>query len=234
VARQFFAAVEHCLGSVGSRARVYEQLGVTFVPNGSKVRLFATDLTTMSFTQLPLPQLTLKDKAIVPADFCRQMLVLAERAHTTRLAMRADHALFIADDTVLFGRVLRSDTNEIDFDWALKNSLPADHATAMIAITQQLQMALKRASLLDAATELAIEDGKATLRSRSPRGEISDTILLPGHADISVLVDAARLFDRHSKFDKILFTDRCAILAKNEHLCVVANLGGANDDNHPR
>ena len=245
VARQFFDAVEHCLGSVGSEARVYEQLGVTFIPNGSKVRLYAFDIKTMSFAQLALPRLGLKEKAILPADFCRQMLALAEQAHSTRLALPqrspkrsrladalADHALFLADDTLLFGRVLRSDKNQIDFDRAFKREVPADYAKAMVAIPQQLQMALKRATLLAdyGVAELAIENGKATFRSGSERGEISDTIPLPGHADITALVDAPLLFDRHAKFDNILFTDSCAIMAKDDHLCVVANPTSARSD----
>jgi hypothetical protein len=251
VARQFFDAVEHCLQPIELKsAYVYEHLGITLIPDGRHVRMYSTDRygTTLSFAELTLP-VELEQPIIIPAAFCQQMLALAEQAHSNRLVLvdrrqqrrqsqrllqqspklrsrladaLADHALFVADDTRLFGHTLRSD--KLDFDRARKNLLPADYAEAMVAIHQQLQMALKRASRIDGVmTELAIENGTATFRSRSPRGdEISDTILLPGHADIRVPVDAPLLFDRHSKFDKILFTDRCAILTKDDHLCLVA------------
>jgi hypothetical protein len=256
VARPFFDAVEMCLGSTGGRPFIVEQLGITFVPNGSKVRLCSIDWPTVSFAQLPLPQLKLQDRAIVCADFCRQMLALAEQAHSTRLVLvhhtqqrskklrngfadaPAGHALFLADDTLLFSRLLYIDgPRRFDFNEMFKAVVPADYAKRMVAIPQQLGVALKRSSLLAnkprqgevifrhtegyLATEVAIEDGKATFRTRSPRGEISDTIQLPGHADITALVDVRWLLDHHAKFDKILFTDEWAILAKGDHVCVV-------------
>ena len=41
----------------------------------------------------------LRKRVILSADFCKQMLRLAKAAQTMRLAVRKDHALFLADDS---------------------------------------------------------------------------------------------------------------------------------------
>ena len=232
----FFPALDNCLFSTASSATVNEQLGVTFIPNGSKVRMFATDLKSLSYAQLPLPQLGLKEKAIVPTEFCRQMLALKD-AQRKQLVMRSDHALFIADDTVLFGRVLRSDTNQINFDRALKNSLPANFPNGMAKMDERGRQhdRLKTTFAMAARlydikgnvvnTTITVRDNIVRMEALSPRGDARDQIKLDFHPAVEAKVNASLVKAGYDRYKRIQITDRCTLLADDaDSLCIVTHM----------
>lgn len=217
---QFLAGVEFCLPSLCSNAYQPDQWGITLIPNGSTLRLYATDAETISRAILPLPGSgkTLK-RVILSGEFCRAMLRLAKQAQTVRFVLREDHALFLADDSLLFGRLI--DTRApLNFDRAVQRHLPERYTEAMVDIPKpKLELVIKRATRITEIkgnvppTDIEIEGGTAAFHSCSKRGEVNDTMLLPGHRNVAVRVNTSLLAGCQN-FDRILFTERCVIMTK--------------------
>ena len=205
VTAQFLDGIQHCLQSGSDYATVPEQLGVTLIADGYEVKLFSTDVTTMAFAQLKLPQKCVvlhqwrpRKRIILWREFCEQMLKLAAQAQTTRLVLHRDYALFAADDVMLYGRLLKS-AEPLDFKAALQYHLPQDFAARAIPMPPQLAPLLKRVARLsdikgnESPTKISIKDGIATFHTQSDRGVLDDTLALPGHPDVQLSVNAALL-----------------------------------------
>ena len=123
---EFVAAIVHCLRSVNlDEALAPDQQGVTLVPNGDSLGLYATDRKTMSRVVLKPSPAILRRRVILSGEFCQQLVRLAKQAHVTRLAL-SDHApLFVADDAVLYGGFVQSD-KPVDFEGIVQRYLPPD------------------------------------------------------------------------------------------------------------
>jgi hypothetical protein len=138
VAAQFFTGIKRLLLSTTEHATVADHLGITLIPNGQQLKMFSTDVATMSHCIVPLPPgHSLDKRIIVPPLFCREMLRLAKGARTVRLAVRQFpdddsspprprcdyYALFLADDVLLFSTLLESrltGTEPVKFEEALQ------------------------------------------------------------------------------------------------------------------
>ena len=254
----FFDAIQHCLLAVSDYATIPDQLGVTLMADGCQVRLFATDVTTLSYARVELPDKcviqpnapgfsltkTVVDEArvtgealrkrrrrkkkklvrtglhpILPTEFCQQMLKLAAQAQTARLALHRDYVVFLADDVILYGRLLKS-TEPLDFKAALRRHLPQDFAARAIPMPSQLGSLLKRAACLadikgnESRTKISVKDGIAKFHTQSDRGVLDDTLAFPGHPDVQISTNAALLLRACAAHDKrILITEGCVIVA---------------------
>ena len=225
---KFFAAVEHCMRSVPRHCSECNQLGITLIPDGGTVSLFSTDKQTLSHAKVQLPEVTrFKHCVILPAEFCRQMLRLAKAAQTTRFALHADHAIFAADDTVLFGGLIQSNQS-LDFEGTLKRYLPRGYRKAMVRIRKrQMGPILARASCItdiigsEKPSRISINGGEATFCSRSKRGLVIDSMALPGHREVESEVRVSLLLKAYASLDNVLFTPECAIMARDDMLYLV-------------
>jgi hypothetical protein len=222
----FLHGVEHCLLSINSYASVPDQLGITLIQDGRDIRLFSTRCT-ISTARLP-PPFRLNERVILSTEFCEQMLVLAKSAKTLRFEVVADHALFTADDTLLWGRLIELSPTPLDFVGVIKR-MPKDFDSKAIRIPRELRAVLKRLARVtciagnETGTRVVIKDGVATFTALSERGRVIDKIKLPRHPDVKMNINARLLLDGYKAApDRILFMPECAILARGEHYFLVA------------
>jgi DNA polymerase III sliding clamp (beta) subunit (PCNA family) len=229
IAGKFFSGIEHCLQSVEENSTVPDKLGVTVIPNGKEVELIATNSITLNRATVPLPADNgIEQRVILATDFCREMLHLAKQARVIRLAIENEHALFSADDTLLFGKLIVTD-QPLDYDRAVANNLPRHYRKQLVPIPRQFAALLRRLVLIsnvgyEPHTEISIADGVATFRVKSRLGEITETLALRGHPDVKARVQMSNLHQGYAALapEKILFTERCVILARGDLLRLVS------------
>jgi DNA polymerase III sliding clamp (beta) subunit (PCNA family) len=231
VAARFFDAVQHCLQSVAGTAAVLpDQQGVTVIPDGKTLELFATNTTALSYAKLKLDSDSgLNERIILGPEFCTQMFKLAAMAQMTRLSLDKEQALFMADDVLLYGRLIEEE-QPMDFKGALQRHLPKDFAERAVAIPPELGRFFQRAALVtnikgnEAPTRITIQGGTAHFHSESERGLVNESIALPGHPDVKVAFNAAQFVKARARYDRVLFTDKLATLAdaSGERLYLVA------------
>jgi DNA polymerase III sliding clamp (beta) subunit (PCNA family) len=118
----FFQAVEDCLFSVNEKGPNPIQWGITLIPSGKDVKMFATDATSLSYCKTPIPANSgLKSRSIITFSFCREMLRLGKAAEKCKIAFRDDHVMFSADNILLFGHYVNCD-HELKFEKVLTDT----------------------------------------------------------------------------------------------------------------
>src|SRR5262249_19456621 len=139
------------------------------------------------------------------------------------------YALFAADDTLLFGKLIA--TNEpLNYHNAFAANLPQRCRKQLVPIPRQFAALLQRLmSISDVGsephTEITISHGVATFRLNTRRGEITETLNVPGHPDAKLRVMMSSVHQAYAAAlapATILFTERCVILASGDHLRLVA------------
>jgi hypothetical protein len=226
---QFLAAVAHCTHSMNpENARCTEGQGISFIRDDSVLYLYSTDANTISRAVLKPGPAVFKQRVILTAEFCQQMLRLAKRARVSRLGLTRDYAILAADDMVLYGKLLTS-ARPVDFERILQEHLPRDYAATMIAIPPKLKTMTGRIALVEAKgdhvrTQITCKDGTVRFATSSNAGEVVDSAKLPGHPDIEVSVRATLLRRGCLIADKILFSEKSVVMAKADALYLVAAL----------
>jgi hypothetical protein len=239
----FLHGVAHCIHSVSAYATVPEQLGVTLIKDRQDLRLFSTNRSTISTARVRWAELKLEKRVILSTAFCEQVLTLAKTAKTLRFDVYpapsrrppagaiafAGHALFAADDAVLYGKVIPQSDTPMDFVGVVKQHVPTDFARKSIAIPKGLPALVKRAAHLtsvigsETKTTIVIENGMATVEALSERGHLCDRLAMRDHPDVEINVNARLLMEGlWAGPDRVLFTHRCAILARGSHHFLVA------------
>jgi hypothetical protein len=234
---QFFSAIERCLLSSTERPPAF---GITLIPGDQKVKLFSTDGRTMTYEQLELTtRVRLRERLILPTAFCKQMLRLAKTAQTTRLAFGKDHALFAADDTLLFTPTLRNLVNPLPFESVLQRHMPNRLKAKFVAIPKpKLGLMLQRALSCrirgrdrsnpwrrDAFTKVKVHNNVIEFFSQSDRGVVLDETDVPDHPNVEeVKVRPDLLLKAYAWADKMLVTKKSVLLATDDMhtLCVIA------------
>jgi DNA polymerase III sliding clamp (beta) subunit (PCNA family) len=234
IAGGFFEAIEYCLISVSKHATVPDQLGITVIPRNNRLVMFSTNRQSASHATLPLKRRSeFKRRVILSGEFCNQMLRLARTAQTVRFALCKDHAMFVADDTLLFGRLIKSD-DPLNFEDALERYLPRDFAKTAVNIPKpEMGIMLKLASRIseiqgnEEPTTIRVKRGVATFKSKSNRGEIEEEIALPGHPNVEAEFRISLLLDAYAAHDRILITKNCAVMGGGDNrFYMAATYGG--------
>jgi hypothetical protein len=232
VTAEFCRGVAYCLKSVSAYARTPDQLGVTVIADGRELRLFATNKKTISYAKVLLPQVPpgpVPQHTLLPAEFCQQLLRLAAQAQTVRLGLYDDHALFAADEVLLFGRLIAVE-NPLEFDDTLTRFLPRDFNDKAIPIPKKLRAVLQRADRItgikgaDVKTRVTVSDGQATFCSRSARGQAADRLALPGHPDVDIRVSVDLLLKGLRGAERVLISERVAILSSGNGRIYLASV----------
>lgn len=215
---EFLAAMGSCARSLGADySSIPEQLGVTVLGGGDRLKLYTTNSSTISSA-------TVKQKwksgqrVILSALFCKQMIGLCKKAKSVALLVAEDHVLLQADDVTLFGRLIECE-RPYDFDKVIDHHFPkADHKRLM-PLPRGLKGALDRAVIIaeargdQAMTKVQVADDYMKLFSRSARGEVSDRLKLEGpHDEVSISVNPKLLLAGLDEFDQLVITDRCVVM----------------------
>jgi DNA polymerase III sliding clamp (beta) subunit (PCNA family) len=229
VGGEFFAAVEKCLDSVCEHAVLPDHLGITLIPGDrNQLKMFTTDMVSMTHCTIELPKRLVRKRVIVPKSFCKQMLRLARQAQTTRIALRNDQALFVADDALLFGRLVQS-KRPLNFEEVLGQMMPNGTREKMVPIPKpKLGLMLQRAARVcgikgnKVKTKIIVRKQVIAFASASRRGEVFETAPLPGHPDIEALLHATYLLKPYRWAEQVLITDKCMSMAAGNTVGMVA------------
>jgi len=234
---RFLAAIETCLFSVGNDTSKADHMGVTIINDteAQELLFYSTDHETMCHTTVKYnadkkgkTDLAF-ERVILRKSFCNQLVRLCK-------GVEDELALFICDDyaqvsfegTRIFGANVELDHNPLNFEDLFDQLAPAPMLKKSVPIPDKFEKILERACVItDAAieksrTEIKINDGKASFRSKSERGEISDVSQLPDHPSITVFADPRRMRDGFGKFDKIIFTKLAVVMTRGSYHYLVA------------
>jgi hypothetical protein len=230
VGAQFFDAVAKCLQSVSEYSVTPDHLGITLIPgDGKQLKMFSTKAAAMTCCTVDLPQRLVRERVIVPITFCKQVLRLAKRSQSTSLVLCRDrYALFRADDVLLFGRLLKSD-NPLHFDEMLGRLMPNGTRSEMVPIPKpkfgiMLQQAARICDIKghEAKTRFTVRNGVIELFSSSDRGQVSESMPLPGHPDVKGLTQAAYMLPPYKWAERMLISDRVVLLAGGSAVAFVS------------
>jgi DNA polymerase III sliding clamp (beta) subunit (PCNA family) len=217
---KFLDAIDDCLQSTSEFSVTADHLGVTFIPDGSKqIKLFASKSSTMTHCKVDLA-LGLSERLILPIQFCRELLRLGRPAERRQLLLRRDSAQFIADDMMLFGKLLRSST-PFQFERILQRDY---EGKKLIRLSKEqrprLKVALDWASCIcdikgnEVKTRVKVHNNTMEFSSASNRGQVVDRIPIR-HPNVDCLLQASLLRNVYDRYEDILITESCALMTRD-------------------
>jgi len=174
-----------------------------------------------------------KRRVILSTDFCEQLLKLEKGAEKISLAIRKDHALFQADGIMLFGRLIDESKHPLAFNEILESHFSDADAKRLVDIPAKFEAILDRSIIIttsknDAARisikaeEYDKQNNRIRFLSKSASGDVSDFLLVSRTHDVAeITVEPKLLRAGVGRFSKILFTDRCVIMAEGNTLYMV-------------
>lgn len=230
----FIEAVEICMRSVGMDTSVPDQLGVTLMPNGKKMDLYATNNDTLSHASISMKgKDVLKERVILSSHFCQQLLKIGKSYKGAKILISDDYSLLVTKEGVsLFGRLINSD-RPIDFESILDDHYPKNMHSKLSAIPTKMKLIIERAMIIssysvdDRATTVSVKDGKMKFVSKSDHGEISDSMQIDAkHPKASIRLDPKQLRLGYGNFDNILVTDNCAVMERDGNIFMIAAVSG--------
>lgn len=231
-AGRFMQALEVVMMSIGNDTSAADYMGVTLMVEGKELLLFATDRNTLCHASLPIKgKLSFKDRVVLPTVFCEQLLRIAKGATKLNLDIGDSYALLEQDGVKLYGRCVEPD-NPMDFPGVLDQHFDAKMQKKMVSMPTKMLAVLERACIVTnqavdkTKTEIVVRDGKMIFNSKSERGEVHDTIMVEDHPEVKAYVDAARLKDGYSKFEKVIITAQAAIMTKDNMVYMVSAAKG--------
>lgn len=227
--KQLVKALGSCLLSVGTDTSVPDQLGVTIIPDGKTLQLFATNNHTLSYATVSLTKpAPFKQRVILPASFCRQVMAATKEPY---LEINKSHALLTSGKVTVFGRLLESDM-PIQFMETLESHAPEKTMKALVTAPGTLKLALDRAVVITegstdkAKTLFQVQNGELVMISRTQQGEVIDRFNLNDHPDVKVRIEPKHLRSGLDFADQMMITPRCVVLAKGTMLFLVSAHGG--------
>jgi DNA polymerase III sliding clamp (beta) subunit (PCNA family) len=245
---EFLAGIKNCNRSVSIDTSVPEQLGVTIIGSDKGLDLYATNNTTLAHSKVSLQEPTKFKRVILSGPFCKQVIELSEKAKNLDFFIDSTHSMLRADDTILFGKLVETNSNveELDFKTILKHHLPDDYRRDLWDMHQwmdkkgdyqnstSLSKIIERAYIISNATinktrtKVTLNgDDKLQFYSKSDRGEALDDLDLSKRGgkqgEVEIHLDPGLIRLGMDYYQKILFTDACAILTdeSNKHLYLV-------------
>ena len=227
---QFAQAIEGCLRSVSTDQSVADQQGITLIVDNDELSLFSTNNATISTNTLKLTaKPSFKDRIILPALFCEQVVKLAGK--NCKLEVHNDYALLSTPKGVCcFGRFLNSH-KPIDFQEVVDSSLKGV-AKQLRPIPSKLRLMVERAMIITQTekvlTTITVKDGIMHFESKG-LGEVIDSVQVD-QDDAELALDPKYLKVGLSSFydadetnnGQMLMTDDCFIMTKGSDKYLMA------------
>lgn len=222
----FFSAIDDCLQSVSDHAVVADQLGITIIPSSKKLDLYSTDGPTMTYSTVEATT-DLKQRILLPTSFCQQMMRLQKQAKKHKLALREDHAIFVADEFTLFSKYIES-PQPIDFASTVERHLTNKKMTKLDKDQRpRLKIALDMAARICniqgnvMRTTIKVQNNVMELTSASERGRVFDKIKIK-HPNIEVQVQANYLANVYDRYENILIGSASVVMTNDNSNFLVA------------
>jgi DNA polymerase III sliding clamp (beta) subunit (PCNA family) len=226
-AAHFIKGIKDCLCSVGYETSHMEYGGITLIPDGKFLRLFATDRATFSTVRVPMTGEVDFERALLPAIFCKAMIKICDGAKALHMELSDDQVIVKNGNVTLFAP-LKEVESPHEFIEIFKEHVPKEYKTNLAEAPTKLASVLERATIITESavdktdTQLTIKDGTIKFLSQSDRGEVDDTMTIgEDQPDIKVSIDPKRLLEGVNMCDTILFTRKAAILRRDNFFFMV-------------
>lgn len=229
---KFFRAIETCLRSVSIDTSVPDQLGVTIIGRGKELQFYSTNNDSMSHAFVPLKEPTQFKRAILHAEFCREMLSLAEAKKPLTLEIHTGkgYALFEGKDgAMLFGKLVEA-VQPIPFSKNFDDHFPEGSEKKLIAMPTKLELILERATITSTSNlkpvlmDIEVRDGVAEFRTQAHKIETVDSVTLEkGATNAKLRVDPKLLKSGFAYFSKMFITNDCFLMATDDTYYLVAS-----------
>lgn len=229
--RTFLDCVDACMVSVGNDTARADFLGVTVIPKKDELHLYSTNNESMTRGVVKLSGTAqFKSRIILPAQFCEQMQTLSKGHDKLMLEIFEDQALLVVGGTMLFGRLLVSE-QPIDFEHYIETDFSEAMKAKLAPIPSKLRLVLERAIVItsqsrsaQASTTITVRADRMRFVSRADNvGEVVDTVLVTDlQPEVSIRLDPKMLKVGLDRFESMLMTDRCAVMANRNVTYLVA------------
>ena len=220
----FLDAVDLVLPFVGDNAVVPEQMGVTIQGDTKGVSFWATDGATIAEAACDVPVGVLR--AILPVEFCRQLIALWKASKGGHLWISADFALAVLSHPLgaveIYSRIIDC-PQPIDIAGKVSDVLPRGFEKLVIDIPARMEMILTRAIIIGGQKNATMrvsarDDGKIEFVTKAEgRGEVRD-VAAPEtkHEPISVTLDPNDVKRGLPYCDLMLLTERCLVMTNSK------------------
>ena len=216
-------ALIKCLPSTTDDTSIPDQLGVTFIPDldGGGMELYATNDNTI--TKVRIEGGKLRQRAILSAEFCRQVVALCNADSDKNLAIeiRDTQATLVMDDTTLYGKLILSE-KPVAFHKIVNGLFTEKTEKQLIDIPKFLPAALERSLIMAAAGE---GEARMTITCKNNRfscvtsahvgqdtiGTVHDSID-SCHPDVSAILNPKDMLPALEFYNKMLVTDGALIM----------------------
>jgi DNA polymerase III sliding clamp (beta) subunit (PCNA family) len=220
--RNFLQTLDYLMLSVGDDPLQPDQCGVTIVQDGMDALLFTTNRSTIAHAKLSLRLLKDGTRVILPSEFCRQMVKMNALAEAMGLYIGEEHACFYAGKVELWGRLLTSKA-PLDFVAVTRQFLPKQ--LELVPVPGNLDRVVERILIVsddkEASMQMRVEDSRCWFELASSRGEIFDSLPLPGHPDVRALLKP-KWIKPVRDFTEMVLTERCLIMRRDEAIYMVS------------
>lgn len=196
-AKQFGAALKHCLKSVGNDVSRPEWFGITLEVKDKSLWMYSGTGQTLVRAEVQLHSKPKFKRTILPAAFCEQLLAHA-KDKKAQLEIHDDHAMLSSGDILVFGRAIAAE-EALDM-WDIVETALAKGGDYIP--TPTLRFMLDRADLFDTGDlnmNLTVNGSKVkgkstlTLFSSSASGELNDSKQIDAHPEVSVQTNVKHL-----------------------------------------
>lgn len=223
---EFLFALRAVTRSLGNDVSENEFKGVTFVPKGKTLHMFAFERVSMTHAEIPIGGKTAFERVLIPTAVVNQLLRLTDGVTELEMLIDDKQLIMRTNGVRLWGLIEQQERNPRDF-LAYSKELRAKINHDMIAISEdnfpKLPGMIDRACIITQAavevtkTKVTWLDGKMFFRSESSRG-VAEEVAKPKkgkQGDVVLNVDPERL-KRGLDLTKVGMTDQCVIFTNDD------------------
>jgi DNA polymerase III sliding clamp (beta) subunit (PCNA family) len=231
-------ALECCMMSVSNDTSVPDYLGITIMPRDKDLLFYATNGHTISRAKLNSSRNPFTfPRAILSGKFVAQLLRLVGRGARGNLVIASDHSIAQVGSVTLFGRLIES-SKPLPLEDTYSHHVPANVHNQLYQIPSALRLILERAVIItdgatdQTSTQVTVKNGtdgkrRMVFKSQSQRGEITDRMeVTDQQPDVEAQFRAKLVKTGIGSFDKMLVTEQCLIMSRDQFNYLVATVGG--------
>jgi hypothetical protein len=231
----FAKGIAICMNSVSNDTTDLNRLGVTVIAKDKLLLLFSTNGKSISNAKVKLSGLATFKRVVISGDFCRQFLALTKHDDDGKLEINEKYSLYATPQgTVLYGWNIKV-KQPYRYEEVFQDYFPSHMRDQLVPIPSRLKGILKRALLVTdfphdkTLTTVTVRDGRVSGRVRfvSKSGsrdvEMIDFMNIEGSpTNAAIVLDCKHLMVAIDRFDKMLITDACFVMAKGDMVYLVA------------
>ena len=223
---KFLMALRACKFSLGSETSESAFKGITLIPEGKTLHMFAYDRLTLTHCQVKIKSDIAWERVVVPTGVVDQLIRISEGATELDIAIDDKELIAKCGGVLLWGALEDQDRKNRDFveqARAIKKEAKSTIDASDKDFMKKFPMMLERSVIISAdaveSTKLkvTVAENKIRFYSKSTRGVVEDAIMPPKgqtHHDVEIRIPPARLLQGLS-LGALSFTEKAAILSNS-------------------